>query len=198
MRQLAVANEPQIREAQNLIDAFRAANPFFSGKVPYARTLFGNKVERGSGFDGNFGYLWNLTSPINIKFTPDKVERDIYREIIRVEVELGERIQACIPWVVGRITLEARERDRLAVIMGKETFDGFGRDLKQALNDLIHDELAYVGKAPGMQKASIEVVINSYKESAKLQVQAEFPELEEAVQERQRRRLQATQPRGIR
>lgn len=179
LRQVTSAIEPELKEIRTAQDALKASLPGFSSSVPPRRNLFGDPISKSSVFEGFFGFLWNLASPINVKGVTDKKSQRVYQDIFRLNKTLGRNPAPTLPRHIEDINLEPEERDRWSVLMGQEVKIA-GKDLKEQLFIQVNDPV-YQRQPDEIQFALVSNWIRVYKEQARIKLLQEFSILDRSI-----------------
>lgn len=182
LRGIAQANEKELKESQELVNAFKKNIPGLSSSVPPKHDILGDPIPVGSGFNGVFGWIFDVVSPITVSNVKDPETKKIFMEIVRVQEEMGETISTEVPKIVQGVPLTDAQRSALGRMM-KDT------NLKQDLVEMISAP-GWSEVPVGIQHRMLDAQIHAAKEHAKARLLEEDTALKSAVEARYDQKLE--------
>lgn len=193
--QVARAQDPTVRMTTTLIGAFKSQIPGLSATLPPQRDLWGREITRSSGL----GDFYDSVSPIYSRTTENA--QPIDQELNRIELYIPQP-PLSINQGGAKVSLRNKPEiySRFVQLQGNETKIG-GRGLMDRLNDIVMGQdsqsEAYRGLSDGPDGSKamlIEQWVRAYREVAKGELLAEYPELKAELDRRVEERVEALRP----
>lgn len=160
---------PEMSATYSILDTIKSRIPGYSKDLPPRRNMFGDIIylEGGIGPD---------------MLSPMYVSTDRKDPVITEMIEQGASISMPLK-VMGEVELDPLQYDRLILLTANTDKSFAPLTLKEALGQIM--------KTPGYKMATdgpeggkanqIRTIVQKYKEAAKIQLQKEYPELQESV-----------------
>ena len=203
VKEKTFADDPYLREVNNMIDAVKARTPGLSKELPFKRDAWGQKISRESGL----GDMYDAISPI---YSRSKEAQPIDKELQRLELWIGKPPKrTSFEGVTVAMDRYPKAYDRWTELQGQEITEtvlgapisagGFvssGEPLMKELNMLAR------GKHPnypddlyqrlsdsndGGKAGLIRQIISAYRNAAKEYLVEEFPDLKAEIDSRKER-----------
>lgn len=186
--------DPQIKEVNSAWDAIVSRLPGFSNSVPPRRNIWGEPIELQGGVGPD------IVSPF---YASKKIDDPVTDEILRLEMSI-DMPQKYIYGLRPSDSFFKNPDPRAGVRLTQEEYSRYvelsGNALKLDGKGL-HDRLSEVIEAPDFQRQSdlskrtiIQKYFSAYRDASQAQLLQEFPDLLQAVQERQRLKVEALAP----
>ena len=175
--------DPTLRDARSITDQIRSRIPGYSDELPPRRNMWGDPILLGGGLGPD------IISPI---YTSQVQSSPVDEELLRLGLPLSMPSRS-----IGGVELSPHEYSRYVELAGnalKEESSGLG--LKDQL-ELLLDDPQYLEQSDGRDGGKALVIRNlvqAYRQLAQAEMQAEFPELREAIAQKRREGAAALQP----
>lgn len=164
--------DPHVRDAWNFYDEVRKRIPGLSQELPPKRDVFGEPITKGGAFGPN-----GISPIYKSEITDDPVRKEIARLQMGIEKP---------PKRIGNVDLTHEQYDRYAELAGKS----------KVRNRTLHENIERLMQSPrykngtdgdptqnvkGTREKDIKALISAHRTAARVQLAAEYPELQEAV-----------------
>jgi hypothetical protein len=189
-----------MREVQSIADSIKASVPGLSQSLPPRRGFWGQRIVP----DGALGP--DLLSPFTAtKATHDAVDEEILknqvavgmpRQVIGGSMPSGSPLQENQPKASAGVKLTPKQYDDYVVFCRKEGKDGEGRNLKEALKDLIESspyEEATDGP-DGSKALYIKDTVRQFDTRGQQMLLEKYPDLRDKMLKQQQAKIQAMMP----